>query len=212
MKNVPEIISILKKTYPDATIALNFGNTWQLLVAVILSAQCTDVRVNIVTPPLFKKFPTVEDFNNCKIEDLEKMIYSTGFYRSKAKNIKGAARMIVDKFGVEVPSTMNELLKLPGVARKTANVVLNAGFGKSEGVVVDTHVIRISGKLKLVPSKFVKVKNAVKIEEKLMKIIPKKEWPIISHLLIFHGRNICIARKPNCKDCPLNKLCPSASI
>ena len=212
MKNVPEIISILKKTYPNATIALNFGNTWQLLVAVILSAQCTDVRVNIVTPPLFKKFPTVEDFNNCKIEDLEKMIYSTGFYRSKAKNIKGAARMIVDKFGVEVPSTMDELLELPGVARKTANVVLNAGFGKSEGIVVDTHVIRISGKLKWVPSKLVKPKNAVKIEQKLMKIIPKNEWPMISYLLIFHGRNTCIARKPNCKGCPLNKLCPSSLI
>lgn len=209
MKNVSEVISILKKTHPDARIALDFGDTWQLLVAVVLSAQCTDVRVNMVTPPLFKKLPAVADFDECKIEDLEKMIYSTGFYKSKAKNIKGAARMVLGEFGGKVPSTMEELLRLPGVARKTANVILHAGFGKSEGVVVDTHVIRLSGKLKWVPQKLVKTKNAVKIEGNLMKIVPKKDWGRLSHLLIFHGRNICIARRPKCRECTLNKLCPS---
>jgi len=210
MKKIDEIIRVLRKTYPDARIALNFGNNFELLVAVILSAQCTDVRVNLVTPDLFRRFSNVRDYAVCSAEELEQLIYSTGFYRNKAKNIMGAAKMIVDEFDGEVPSEMDALLKLPGVARKTANVVLSAGFGKNEGVTVDTHVIRISGLLKLVPAKYVKVKNAVKIEQELMKMVPRKDWGIISHLLIFHGRKTCIARKPRCGECPLKKLCLSA--
>lgn len=212
MKNVPEVISILKKDYPDAKIALHFEGNWQLLVAVILSAQCTDVRVNKVTPPLFERFPTVEDFAKCKIEDLEKMIFSTGFYRNKAKNIKAAAQMLVTEHAGKVPSSMEELLALPGVARKTANVVLYSGFGKTVGIVVDTHVARLAGKLGWVSEELSKKKSAVKIEKKLMKIIPESDWGIIAHLLILHGRNICIARRPKCLDCPLNRICPGVEL
>lgn len=206
------IVSILKKQYPDARIALDFGDEFQLLVAVILSAQCTDVRVNLVTPPLFKRFKDPFAFANCDISELEKMIFSTGFYRAKAKNIRAAANVIVDNFGGKVPSNMNDLLTLPGVARKTANVVLNTAFGISDGIVVDTHVIRLSGKLGLIPVSLVKTKNAVKIEDVLMGIIPKNDWGVLSHLLIFHGRRVCIARRPKCSECVLNKLCPSANL
>lgn len=212
MKNVPKVISILKENYPDAKIALTFKGNWQLLVAVILSAQCTDERVNKVTPPLFERFSRVEDFADCKIEDLEKMIYSTGFYKNKAKNIKAAAEMVVSKYGGEVPDTMDELLALPGVARKTANVVLYSGFGKTVGIVVDTHVARLSGKLGWVSEKLSKAKNAVKIEEELIKIIPREDWGKIAHLLILHGRKTCIARRPGCIECPLNKLCPGVEL
>ena len=211
-KLAAEIIRMLKKQYPDSTIALNYGNTFQLLVAVILSAQCTDVRVNKVTPGLFKRFPEVKNFAECEIEELEKMIYSTGFYKNKAKNIKAAAQKIMAEFNGKVPGRMEDLLGLPGVARKTANVVLSSGFGQNEGIVVDTHVARICGLLGLVPKKLSETKNAVKIEEILMKIIPRSEWANFSFLLIDHGRAICIARKPKCGICPLNKICPSAKI
>lgn len=207
-----EIVRILKKQYPDSKIALNYGNLFQLVVAVILSAQCTDVRVNMVTPALFKRFPNAKDFAKCGIDELEKMIYSTGFYKNKAKNIKGAAEKVMKDFGGKIPGTMEELLTLPGVARKTANVVLSSGFGRNEGIVVDTHVARICGLLGLVPKKMSDAKNAVKIEQILMEIIPQKDWGIFSFLMIDHGRAICIARRQKCEICPLNKICPSAKI
>lgn len=207
-----KIIKILKKQYPDSKIALNYGNLFQLVVAVILSAQCTDVRVNMVTPSLFRRFPDAKDFAKCDVEELEKIIYSTGFYKNKAKNIKGAAEKVMKDFGGKVPGTMEELLSLPGVARKTANVVLSSGFGRNEGIVVDTHVARICGLLGLVPKKMSDAKNAVKIEQILIKIIPQKDWGIFSFLMIDHGRAICIARKPKCGICPLNKICPSARM
>jgi len=210
--NISEIIEILEKTYPDAKIELNFGDTFQLLVAVILSAQCTDVRVNQVTPALFEKLPDAKAFSDATLDEIEKFIYSTGFYRAKAKNIKGAAEKIIKDFGGKVPNKMNELLTLPGVARKTANVVLSSGFGKDEGIVVDTHVARVSGKLGLVPKKLAIQKNAVKIEQELMKIVPKSKWGKFSHMIVWHGRRICFARKPNCKGCPLNKICPSSEV
>lgn len=214
MKNLKihaaEVVRILKKQYPNSKIALDYGNLFQLVVAVILSAQCTDVRVNKVTPALFKRFSEVEDFAECNVHELEKLIYSTGFYKNKAKNIKGAAQKIMKDFGGKVPSTMEGLLSLPGVARKTANVVLSSGFGRNEGIVVDTHVARICGLLGLVPKKMSEAKNAVKIEQILVKLIPQKDWGIFSFLMIDHGRAICIARRPKCGICPLNKICPSA--
>lgn len=212
MNNVLTIIKLLKREHPDAGIALKFGDVFQLLVVVILSAQCTDARVNQVSPPLFKRFSSVQDFASCRLAELEKLVYSTGFYKNKAKNIKASAQKIISDFGGKVPGTMEDLLRLPGVARKTANVILNEGFGKSEGIVVDTHVIRLSGLLGFVSRKFMKSKNAVAIERVLMKIIPKKDWKIISHLLTWHGRRICVARKPKCKICPLNKICPSSKV
>lgn len=212
LADVLKVIEILKKTYPSAGIELDFKNVFQLLVAVILSAQCTDTRVNAITPKLFAKFKTPEDFAGCKIGELEQYIYSTGFYKNKAKNIKSLNQILLDDFGGKVPDNMSELLKLPGVARKTANVILSSGFGKNEGIVVDTHVIRLCGKFKWVEENLWKKKNAVKIEEKLMKIVPKKYWGEISHLLIFHGRRICVARKPKCKECTLNKICPSSEV
>ena len=209
-KVAEKVVRLLTKEYPDAKVELNFGDVFQLLVAVVLSAQCTDVRVNKVTPPLFQRFKTVKDFADCDLKELEKMIYSTGFYRNKAKNIQGAANMIVSDFGGKVPSNMDDLLKLPGVARKTANVILESGFGKVEGIVVDTHMIRLSGLLEFISKELWKSKNAVKIEKELMKIVPKKHWGKFSHLIVWHGRRICIARRPRCKDCVLNKICPSA--
>jgi len=216
MKNVQDhaksIIRILKKQYPHSTIALDYGNLFQLLVSVILSAQCTDERVNKVTPALFQKFPNAKDFAKCDIHELEKMIYSTGFYKNKAKNIKGASQKVMSDFDGKVPGTMKELLTLPGVARKTANVVLSSGFGQNEGIVVDTHVARLAGLLGLVPKKLSETKNAVKIEEILVKIIPRKYWGIFAFLLIDHGRAICVARRPKCEICPLNKICPSSRV
>ena len=209
-KVAEKVVRLLTKEYPDAKVELNFGDVFQLLVAVVLSAQCTDVRVNKVTPPLFQRFKTVKDFADRDLKELEKMIYSTGFYRNKAKNIQGAANMIVSDFGGKVPSNMDDLLKLPGVARKTANVILESGFGKVEGIVVDTHMIRLSGLLEFISKELWKSKNAVKIEKELMKIVPKKHWGKFSHLIVWHGRRICIARRPRCKDCVLNKICPSA--
>ena len=205
MKNIKEIIRILKKEYPEAKIALRFKNTWQLLVATILSAQCTDVRVNQVTPVLFKKYKTVADFAKADIKEFEKDIHSTGFYRNKAKGIIGSAKKILNEFKGSVPRTMEELTSLPGIGRKTANVILSSGFGIVAGVVVDTHVRRLSQRLGLT-----KNTDPGKIEEDLMKLVTREDWGIVSHLLILHGRKICNARKPLCAECRINKLCPSA--
>ncbi len=205
MTNIKEIVKILKKEYPDANIALRFKNTWQLLVATILSAQCTDVRVNKGTPVLFKKYKTVSDFAKASLKEFEKDIHSTGFYKNKAKGIIGSAKKILNEFNGNVPDTMEGLISLPGIGRKTSNVILSSGFGIVVGIVVDTHVIRLSGRLGLTENK-----GPDKIEEDLMKLVPRKDWGIVSHLLILHGRKVCKARRPLCSDCAINKLCPSA--
>ena len=205
MTNIKAIIRILKKEYPDAKIALKFKDPWQLLVATILSAQCTDTRVNKVTPELFKKYKNISDFAKADPKEFEREIRSTGFYRNKAKSIIGSAKKILSEFNGNVPDTMEELTSLPGVGRKTANVILSSGFGKTAGIVVDTHVIRLSGRLG-----FTKNTEPEKIEYDLMKIVPKNDWTVFSHLLILHGRKICNARKPLCAECGVNKLCPSA--
>ncbi len=204
---VKTIINILLKEYPTDQTALNYGNPFQLLVAVILSAQCTDVRVNIVTPQLFARFSTPKDFAAADGKELERLIHSTGFYHNKAKNIIGCAKTLLEKHNGVVPETMDELFQLPGVGRKTANVVLGEAFGKIEGVVVDTHVIRLSNRLG-----FTKEVDAVKIENDLMPLIPKKHWYHFSHALIFHGRKICSARKPKCSECTISKYCPSSTV
>jgi endonuclease-3 len=206
------VIAGLKKIYPRARVELDFGSVWELMVAVILSAQCTDVRVNKVTPDLFKKYPTVESFASADLRELEQKIYSTGFYKNKAKNIKSAAIKILADFGGKVPAKMSELLTLSGVARKTANVILSGGYGKNEGVVVDTHVIRLSGLLGLAKAKDVRTKNAVNIEKTLMELVPKKDWARFSNYLIWHGRRVCIARRPRCEECVLKKVCPSSRV
>jgi endonuclease-3 len=200
-----KVIALLEKEYPQAKIALKYKDPMQLLVATILSAQCTDERVNKVTPILFSKYRTAEDFSNADLSELKQEVKPTGFFRNKAKNIKSASRMLVDKFGSNVPKTMEEMLQLPGVARKTANVVLQNAYGKIDGIVVDTHVRRLSIRLGLTENQ-----DANKIEQDLMKIIPKDKWMRFSDLLIFLGRNVCIARKPKCEVCILNKICPSA--
>lgn len=202
---VKEILRRLDKMYPAAVCALRHEDAWQLLVATILSAQCTDVRVNMVTTELFKKYPTVQDFAALRPEVLEPDIRSTGFFRNKAKSVVGAARKIVSEFGGQVPRTMEELLTLPGVARKTANVVLGTAFGLPTGIVVDTHVHRVSRRLDLTRND-----DPAKIEQDLMKIIPKKKWIEFSHQLIWHGRQRCIARKPHCDVCLLDPLCYAA--
>ncbi len=202
---VAEIIRKLEATYPDPKCALIHKNAWELLVATILSAQCTDVRVNLVTPSLFKKYPTVKHFAALKPEELEPEIRSTGFFRNKSKSVTGAARRVVEEFGGAVPDTMEELLTIPGVARKTANVVLGSWFAITEGVVVDTHVHRISRRLELTQND-----DPVKIEQDLMQVIPKDKWIEFSHLIILHGRALCIARKPKCAECPLETLCHAA--
>ena len=204
---VAQIIALLRTTYPDAECALVYRNAWELLVSTILSAQCTDKRVNIVTPALFARFPTVEAFAAASREDLETAIRSTGFFRNKAKNIQGAAHVMLEKFGGAVPKTMAELLELPGVARKTANVVLGVAFQVADGIVVDTHVSRLSQRLKLT-----REKDPTKIERDLMQVVPQADWIDIGHLLIHHGRALCTARKPACSECPLQDLCPSAAI
>jgi endonuclease-3 len=202
---VRQIIATLDQLYPNATCALTHRSAWELLVATILSAQSTDVRVNKVTPGLFEKYPTVQDFAALQPEQLQPDIYSTGFFRNKAKSVVGAARKIVADFGGKVPNTMEELLNLPGVARKTANVVLGTWFKKNEGVVVDTHVTRISRRLELT-----KQEDPKKIEEDLMRIIPRQRWTDFSHEVIWHGRKLCVARSPKCADCALEKLCHAA--
>jgi len=203
--NSMQIFAILKKEYPTAAIALKHENPFQLLVATILSAQCTDKRVNIVTKKLFKKYKKAEDFANANLRELEKEIYSTGFYHNKAKHIINSAKKIQSDFSGKVPSAMDELIQLPGVARKTANIVLSGGFGKIDGIAVDTHVLRLSQRLG-----FSKNKTPEKIEIDLMEIFLKKDWPAVSNVLIWHGRKICSSRKPFCTKCALNKLCPSA--
>jgi endonuclease-3 len=202
-----KIIALLKKEYPEVKIALHYSNPLELLVATILSAQCTDKQVNGVTKKLFGKYRTPQDFIWISQEELEKDIYSTGFYRNKAKNIIGACKIIVNEYNSKVPDTMEELLKLPGVARKTANIVLSGAFGKIEGMAVDTHVKRLSGRLGLTANT-----DPEKIEKDLLKIIPKKDWDLFSLLLINHGRKVCAARKPLCEECILDKLCPNATI
>lgn len=204
-ERVNEIIVLLKKEYPGIRIALDHSNHLELLIATILSAQSTDKQVNEVTRNLFKKYRTPEDYIRTPQEELEKDIYSTGFYKNKAKNIKKLCEILVENFGGKVPDSMEGLLTLPGVARKTANVVLSNAFGKNEGIAVDTHVKRVSARLGLTVNT-----NPDKIEKDLMKLVPKNDWGVFTLLLIRHGRNICTARKPRCSDCILNKLCPSA--
>jgi len=200
---VKEIIKRLSKVYPNPRSALVHETPLQLLIATILSAQATDKLVNTVTPELFKKYKTAKDFADAPVEEIDAMVKRVNFHSNKAKNIKGAAQMIVEKFGGEVPSTMEELDSLPGVARKTANVVLGDAFGKSEGIVVDTHVIRLTNKLGLTTQK-----DPVKIEQDLMKIVPKDHWRYFGHYLTYFGREYCPARPHKCDNCPLKELCP----
>ena len=199
------ILSILKRAYPDARCSLDHSNPLELLVATILSAQCTDARVNIVTKDLFRRYRSAADYAAVKPEDLEKDIQSTGFYRNKARSIIAMAKALVERHRGRVPDTMDELVHLAGVGRKTANVVLGNAFGKNEGIVVDTHVTRVANRLKLTRHK----SDAVKIERDLMPVVPRDDWALFSHLLIFHGRRICDARKPKCPACPLFTHCPS---
>jgi endonuclease-3 len=204
-ERIGKIIRILRRKYPDSRTALHYETPLQILIATILAAQCTDERVNKVTPGLFAKYPTASDFAKADRAELEAEIRSTGFFRNKAKSILGATQKIMKDFGGEVPSTMAELLTLPGVARKTANIVLSSGYGKAEGIAVDTHVRRLSGRLGLsrqdVPEK---------IEKDLLKLVPRKDWLDFNYLLVNHGRKICQARKPMCPRCAVRKLCPSA--
>jgi len=199
---VRTILELLDRTYPDAQCALRHSNPFQLLVATILSAQCTDERVNKVTPGLFQKYPTPRDLAVASQDELESEIRSTGFFRNKAKSIIGASKKIVTEFGGKVPQTMEELLTLPGVARKTANVVLGTAYGKATGVVVDTHVHRIARRLDLT-----REDTPEKIEKDLMRVIPQEKWISFAHQIIIHGRERCWARKPNCPECPLEKVC-----
>jgi len=206
-EKLSEILKRLKKEYPHPRIALRFSGPFQLLAATILSAQATDVLVNKVTEPLFKKYRTVKDYANAPIEALQKDISSINFYKTKARNIQASANMIIEKFRSKVPKTMGELVSLPGVARKTANIVLTNAYGINEGIAVDTHVKRLAYRLGLT-----KNEDPVKIEQDLMALTPKEEWGNISHLLIFHGRNICQAKKPKHSECVLYDICPSRDI
>jgi endonuclease-3 len=203
-ERVTEILRRLRAAYPDAECALLHRSPWELLVATILSAQCTDARVNMVTPKLFRDFPTPQAMAQATPEAIEEYVKSTGFYRNKAKSIHGAAKRLVEVYGGKLPETMDELLTLPGAARKTANVVLGVAFGKAEGVVVDTHVLRLSNRLGLVDSD-----DPKKVEQELMRILPRERWIQFSHEMIHHGRQVCDARKPKCEMCPLEDLCHS---
>ena len=204
---VKKIMAGLRAAYPDAHCELNFSNPLELLVATILSAQCTDKRVNIVTAELFKKYRSAADFANAPLAELEQAVRTTGFYRSKAKNIKACCAALVEKFGGEVPRTMEELHALAGVGRKTANVVLGNAFDINVGVVVDTHVARLSNRLGLA-----KGTDAVKLEQELMKLVPREQWTLFSHWLIWHGRRRCAARSPDCLNCEIKKLCPQVGV
>ena len=201
------IIRRLKRAYPGARCSLNHTNPFELLVATILSAQCTDERVNIVTADLFRKYRKPEDYLNVSPRELEKDIQSTGFFRNKTKSIQGASKVLTEQYGGQVPQTMDELLELPGVARKTANVVLGNALDIHAGVVVDTHVTRLSHRLELTQQK-----TAEKIEQDLIPIVPKKDWVIFPHLMIYHGRKICKARNPLCAECTIEKQCPSSYL
>jgi endonuclease-3 len=206
-KRLREIISRLKRAYPGAKCSLNHTNPFELLIATILSAQCTDERVNIVTGDLFRKYHGPEDYLKVSPRELEQDIQSTGFFRNKTKSIQGTAKVLTEQYHGEVPQTMDQLLELPGVARKTANVVLGNAFEIKSGVVVDTHVTRLSHRLGLT-----KQKTAEKIEQDLIQIVPKKDWVIFPHLFIYHGRRICKARNPSCAECEVEKLCPSSFL
>jgi endonuclease-3 len=201
-ERIHELLARLRRTYPDVECALFHRNPWELLVATILSAQCTDARVNMVTPQLFAAFPTPKAMAAATPAAIEEYVKSTGFYRNKAKSIHGAAKRVVEVYGGKLPQTLEELLTLPGAARKTANVVLGVAFHKAEGVVVDTHVLRISGRLGLTQST-----DPKKVEQDLMRILPRDRWIQFSHEIIHHGRQICVARKPKCEICPLEDLC-----
>src|SRR5579871_5118382 len=203
-ERVGEILKILDETYPNAVCALNHKTPWELLVATILSAQTTDVRVNMVTPELFRRFPTPAAMAKAKLSDLEELVKTTGFFRNKAKSVQGAAKKITEDFGGKVPETLAELITVPGAARKTANVVLGVSYGKAEGVVVDTHVFRITHRLDLTRSD-----TAEKVELDLMRILPRDHWIRFSHQVIHHGRQVCIARSPKCDKCNLEQLCHS---
>ena len=202
-----DIIRRLKRAYPDAKCSLNHSNPFELLIATILSAQCTDDRVNIVTADLFRKYTKPEDYLKVSPRELEKDIQSTGFFRNKTKSIQGTSKVLTEEYGGQVPHTMDELLELPGVARKTANVVLGNAFGIKAGVVVDTHVTRLSHRLALTQEK-----TAEKIEQQLIPIVPRKDWVIFPHLMIWHGRKICKARNPLCAECVVEKQCPSSFL
>jgi endonuclease-3 len=203
-ERVNAILKRLDEAYPDAVCALHHKTPWELLVATILSAQCTDVRVNIVTPELFRRFPTPQAMAKASLPELEELIRTTGFFRNKAKSIQGAAKKIIADFGGQVPQTLAELITIPGAARKTANVVLGVSFGKAEGVVVDTHVFRISRRLELA-----KGDTAEKVEQELMQVLPRDRWISFSHQVIHHGRKVCLARNPKCRECNLEPLCRS---
>ncbi len=198
------ILNILQKEYPNAHCALNFSNGFELLIATILSAQCTDARVNIVTQDLFKKYHNPADYLNISEEELQEDIHSTGFYKNKAKNIRDCCKGIIERFGGELPDTMEQLTTLAGVGRKTANVVLGNWFGKNVGITVDTHVTRLMNLLG-----FVTTTNAEKIEKELMPLVPQVQWADFTHFIISHGRTVCIARRPQCQRCVISKLCPS---
>jgi endonuclease III len=202
-----EILALLKARYPDARCALTYTNAFELLCATILSAQCTDVRVNMVTPTLFARYPTAFDLARADPKDVEEIIKSTGFFRNKTKSLIGMAQALVADFADEVPRTMEQLRKLPGVGRKTANVLLSNAYEVNEGVTVDTHVARLSGLLGLS-----REEDPIRIEQDLMKLFPQEDWGLLSHLLIFHGRQVCIARRPRCGECVLARLCPSSLV
>ena len=206
-QRVTELVKVLPKVYPNAHTELNFKTPLELLIATILSAQCTDKRVNLVTPALFKRYRTAADYANAPAAELEKAIQSTGFFRNKTKSIRAATSTIVNKHNGKVPDTMAELRELPGVGRKTANVVLGNAFHKDEGIVVDTHVVRLSKRLRLT-----KHDDPEKIERDLMKLVPREHWTNWSHWLIWHGRRRCFARKPDCANCEILRLCPSGKI
>jgi endonuclease-3 len=206
-ERVAELVKVLPKVYPNAHTELNFKTPLELLIATILSAQCTDKRVNLVTPALFKRYRTAADYANAPAAELEKAIQSTGFFRNKTKSIRAATSTIVNKHNGKVPDTMAELRELPGVGRKTANVVLGNAFHKDEGIVVDTHVVRLSRRLRLT-----KHDDPEKIERDLMKLVPREHWTNWSHWLIWHGRRRCFARKPDCANCEIFRLCPSGKV
>jgi len=207
VKRARAIYAKLRKLYPAAGCSLTHADPYQLLVATILSAQCTDARVNIVTPDLFTKYPTAQAMADARQDDLERLIRTTGFFRNKAKSIRHACRAIVDEHGGHVPDSLDELVKLPGVARKTANVVLGNAMGKVEGIAVDTHAARLSKRLG-----FSKHTDPVKIEQDLMQLFDRRQWTLLTHLLIHHGRAICTARRPRCEECRLNELCPQVGV
>jgi len=208
-KRAAKILARLAELYPSAECALRHKSALELLVSTILSAQCTDKRINQVTPPLFRRYKTPCDFATADTPELESMIQSTGFFRNKAKNIQGACRVMVDRFDGQVPATMQDLTQLPGVARKTANVILGSWYGKNEGVVVDTHIGRLACRLALT-WRSRDSKDAIKIERDLMEVFPREAWTDVGHGLIMHGRQVCSARKPDCEHCELSKMCPSA--